>query len=356
MLRSKLIRLFLLTYISIYSYSTMAQNSPIIWSSFPSIPDNHGFASMYAGVTNGTILAMGGANFPEKFPWEGGTKKWYDHIYAFTGNQWQLLPDKLPEASGYGVTVSYNNKVILAGGSTATHHLRSVFSYEWVGGKLIKSDLPSLPEPLALMSGNLLGDCLVLMGGSNGPTDSPLQKIYLLDFKNLNAGWQQLEAWPGPERVLPASSVYKDRIYLMGGETTALNAYGEKFRNILLDNYELKLVKINGKWQSRWKKMAIMPRGVTAAGTLPHIRPDRLLLWGGVDGVTAQYRTQATHPGIVRTMLYYYPDNDSWEYILEQNDYPARVTLAVIPYQSSWLYISGEVRPGVRTPTVVEVK
>lgn len=351
-----LIQLFILTLISLYSTTIMAQSSSLTWTSFPSLPDSRGFASMYAGVSHGTLLAMGGANFPEKYPWEGGTKKWYDHIYAYSNGKWQLLQEKLPEASGYGVTVSYQNKVILVGGSTLTHHLRSVFSYEWVKGKLVKNDLPPLPEPLAMMTGELLGDCLVLMGGSHGPTDTPLQKIYLLDFNDIKSGWQSLEAWPGPERVLPASGTFGDRIFLIGGETTALNAYGEKYRNILLDNYELKLLKVNGKWKSQWKKMAMIPRGVTAAGTLPSIGSDRLLLWGGVDAVTAQYRTPGTHPGIGRTMLYYYPNNDTWEYILEQNDFPARVTLAVVPYQNAWLYISGEIKPGVRTPTIVEVK
>lgn len=345
---------FLLTFL--YSITLMAQPAPLTWSAFPSLPDSRGFAAMYAGVSHGTLLAMGGANFPDKFPWEGGAKKWYDHIYAFSDGKWQLLTEKLPQAAGYGVTVSYKDQVILVGGCTSGDHLSSVFSYEWINNKLIKKDLPPLPEPLAYMAGNLLGDCLVIMGGTNSPTSSPLARAFLLDLSKSDRGWQSLNAWPGPERTLPASGVFGDRIFLMGGETTGLNAFGEKFRNILLDNYEMKLNYADGKWNAAWKKMAPIPRGVSAAGTLPQIRPDRMLVWGGVDAVTARYRTPQTHPGIGRSMLYYYPGNDTWEYISDQQDFPARVTLAVVPYQSSWLYISGEIKPGIRTPTIVEVR
>jgi N-acetylneuraminate epimerase len=334
----------------------MAQSDPIRWSSFPSLPDSRGYAAMYAGVSHGTLLAMGGANFPEKYPWEGGIKKWYDHIYAFSGGKWQLLKEKLPQAAGYGIAVSYHDKVILVGGSTPTSHLTSVFSYEWINEGLVKRDLPALPEPIAYMTGAVLGDCLVIMGGTNELTGPPLTKVFLLDLTRSAKGWQALDAWPGPERTLPASGVFQDRLFLMGGETTGINAAGEKFRHILLDNYELKLNHVDGTWKALWRKMAPIPRGVSAAGTLPLIRPDRMLIWGGVDGVIAQYRIPQTHPGIGRSMLYYYPQNDTWEYIGDQQDFAARVTLAVVPYQSSWLYVSGEVKPGIRTPTVVEVR
>lgn len=36
---------------------------------------------MYAGVSNNFLLCMGGANFPEKMPWEGGVKQWHNKIF-----------------------------------------------------------------------------------------------------------------------------------------------------------------------------------------------------------------------------------------------------------------------------------
>jgi len=37
----------------------------LTWKQLPSLPDEEGFAGMYAGVSNGALLAAGGANFPE---------------------------------------------------------------------------------------------------------------------------------------------------------------------------------------------------------------------------------------------------------------------------------------------------
>jgi N-acetylneuraminate epimerase len=52
------------------------------WSKLPSLPDKEGFASMFAGVSGGALLAAGGANFPDKKPWEGGKKIWHDTVFV----------------------------------------------------------------------------------------------------------------------------------------------------------------------------------------------------------------------------------------------------------------------------------
>src|SRR5699024_8885603 len=40
-----------------------------------------GYAGMYGGKVGDLILAMGGANFPNGMPWEGGSKVWSDDIF-----------------------------------------------------------------------------------------------------------------------------------------------------------------------------------------------------------------------------------------------------------------------------------
>ena len=48
------------------------------WSKLPSLPDKEGFAAMFAGLSvdhgGEILLAAGGANFPDKKPWEGDRK------------------------------------------------------------------------------------------------------------------------------------------------------------------------------------------------------------------------------------------------------------------------------------------
>jgi N-acetylneuraminate epimerase len=336
---------------------TMAQKA-IQWSQLPVLPGGKGWAGMYAGVSHGALVAMGGANFPGKYPWEGGKKKWYDDIYVLqNGKSWIKAGEKLSEPSGYGVSVSYENKIILAGGSNENGHLKRVKALEWSGSKMKETDLPELPFPLANMGGLLMGDVIVVFGGNSFATDEPLKKCLALDMKNISGGWFELETWPGREMIFPVCTLYKGQCHLFGGETTDKNSKGEKFRFILLDSYRLTLNKTGTKWTASWEKLAPMPRGMSAGGTiLPVLNNDRFLLWGGVDAVTAQYKTPATHPGIIQSMLYYFPETDTWEYIGEQTKIPSRVTLPVVFWNNQWVYVSGEVKPGIRTPTVVGVK
>lgn len=345
----------LVVFMSVIS-DTLGQTA-IQWSDLPQLPGGKGWAGMFAGVSHNTLIAMGGANFPEKYPWEGGKKKWYDNIYVLRdGKRWVRASEKLPTPSGYGVSVSYENKIILVGGNNEGGHLSRVHSLEWTGSKFIQTVLPELPFPLANMAGGIMGEALVIFGGSSSPTGPALKKFLVLDLKNLSDGWKELGAWPGPERLFPVCTFYEGQCYLFSGETTGINSKGEKFRSILLDSYRLTLDRDNKDFTESWEKLAPMPRGMSAGGTiLPVLKNDRFLFWGGVDAVTAQYKSPSTHPGIIQSMLYYFPATDSWEYIGEQTSIPSRVTLPVVFWNNQWVYVSGEIKPGIRTPTIVGV-
>ena len=47
------------------------------WAKLPAIPDKEGFAGAFAGVSHGSLIVAGGANFPDKKPWDGGKKIWW---------------------------------------------------------------------------------------------------------------------------------------------------------------------------------------------------------------------------------------------------------------------------------------
>ncbi|RAJ93121.1 hypothetical protein LX87_04633 [Larkinella arboricola] len=348
---------YLFILVMLTALKTVAQPA-IEWTELPALPGGKGWAGMYAGVSHGALICLGGANFPEKYPWEGGKKKWYDEIYVLAdGKNWQKATEKLPVPAGYGVTVSYQNTVILIGGSNENSHLNRVMGYEWNGKRLQTSQYPDLPTSLANMAGTLVGDVIVIAGGSVSPTGAALKKCYVLDLKNRSAGWQEIEPWPGPERLFPVCTVYQGDFYLFGGETVGLNSKGEKYRSILLDAYRLRLDRKNGQWAASWQLLAPMPRGMSAGGTvLPILNNDRFLFWGGVDAVTAAYKHPASHPGIIQSLLYYFPETDSWEFIGEQTRIPSRVTLPVVFWNNQWVYVSGEIKPGIRTPSVVSVK
>src|SRR5690606_16246293 len=98
---------FLFLILCLFAAPMLHGQSQLKVSQLPDIPDPEGFAGMFAGVSNGTLLCMGGANFPEKMPWEGGEKVWYDHIYVLEdpSGEWKKSDEELPFPVGYGVSV-----------------------------------------------------------------------------------------------------------------------------------------------------------------------------------------------------------------------------------------------------------
>lgn len=348
-----------LSLIFMLATTQLAAQDTLEWTMLPELPGGKGWAGMYAGVSHQALICMGGANFPAQAPWEGGKKKWYDDIYILeAGKNWKKTAEKLPVPGGYGVSITYRNKVILVGGGNEQGHFNQVTGYEWNGKALQTTAYPPLLQPLANMAGALLNEVIIITGGSSSPAGSALKKCYVLDLQRPADGWAEIEAWPGPERIFPVCTVYEGRFYMFGGETTGLNRKGEKFRDILQDGYVLRINRAAGKWAAEWEKLPTpMPRGMSAGGTLlPVLQNDRFLFWGGVDAVTASYKDPATHPGIIQNILYYFPQTDRWEFIGCQTKIASRVTLPVVYWNGQWIYISGEIKPGVRTPSVIGVK
>ena len=92
--------------LSLMTLTACAQES-LVWTTLPSLPDRLGVAAPFAGVSGGSLLVGGGANFPDRMPWEGGRKVWHDTVWALAqpGGAWQAvgLVDLL--ASDFGAPV-----------------------------------------------------------------------------------------------------------------------------------------------------------------------------------------------------------------------------------------------------------
>ena len=350
--------LFVLMLASMLRTAESFTQEPFSWSSLPPLPDKEGFAGMFAGVSDGQLFCMGGANFPGKRPWEGGTKKWYSTIYRLDkSGQWFQLVDTLPVPIAYGVSVSLNDKIYVIGGNTDNIHTNEVFTLQWNGTRLVRSEFPSLPIPLANMAGAIVNSLLIVAGGSGSPSSTALKKSFAIDLSAVNKGWFELPAWPGPERSYATCAVVKNTFYLFGGERVGVNQKNEKFRYIMQDAYSFEPKKVNGRWTGQWKTIAPLPKGAVAAGNpSPVLRDGTILISGGVDALTALHTHQPSHPGFNRDLQVYNPNDNSWQLIVNPDTTPARVTHPVVYWNNQWVYISGEVKPGIRTNSVVQVK
>ncbi|MBI5775333.1 MAG: galactose oxidase [Verrucomicrobia bacterium] len=314
------------------------------WSKLPPIPDREGFAWPFAGVSGGALLVAGGANFPDKRPWEGGTKVWYDKVFVLekpTG-QWRAV-GKLRAPIGYGVSLQTRDGVLCVGGSDAARHFPDVFILEWSHGKLKQKPLAQLPQPAANACGAIVDGVAYLAGGIATPTATgALNSFYALDLRWRGDRWTALPTWPGPARMLATAGVNDGVFFLFGGAALKAGADGKPERVWLRDAYRFKP-------DEGWKRIADLPRVAVAAPSPAPVVNGRLLILGGDDG--AQVSTPPTeHKGFPRTVLAYDPQADKWETLGEVPF--SLVTTPAVGWNGRIVIPGGEARPGVRSTEV----
>ena len=103
-----------------------------------------GLAGAYSGYSHGHYLLTGGANFPgarkqfsdgENYAHKGLSKAYHADIYTLNDDKWEVV-GKLPQGVGYGVSLSYDDKLLIIGGATDDGALKSVTVLDYDGDKL----------------------------------------------------------------------------------------------------------------------------------------------------------------------------------------------------------------------------
>jgi len=313
------------------------------WDKLPPLPDKEGFAGPFAGVSGGVLVVAGGANFPDKKPWDGGKKQWYDTAFVLEkpDGKWRVA-GKLPRPLGYGVGVTHGPCVVCVGGSDADRHYTDVFRLEWKDGKLLTSKLPSLPKPLANGCGALVGDVLYLAGGQEKPDSSPMKSAWMMDLSAKPPNWTAIDDCPGAGRMLATAASFGGSFWLVGGVDLVLGKGGKVERNYLTDAYRF----TPGKG---WMRVADLPHAVAAAPTPAPVSATGFTLLGGDDG--SQLGTApAKHPGFNKRLLHYNAKADKWAAAGEWS--APRVTVPCVPWRGAWVVPGGEARPGVRSPDI----
>lgn len=318
------------------------------WAKLPSLPDKEGFASMFAGVSGGVLLAAGGANFPDKKPWEGGKKIWYDTVFVLEqpDGAWKAV-GKLPRPLAYGVSASWGSALLCVGGSDAERHYADAFAMSYAKGiayleRLLA--LPSLPRPIANACGAMLGDTLYIAGGTERPdATNALNTFYALDLGASQRRWRELEPWPGPPRMLAVAAAQDGSFFLVSGADLRAGPDGKPVRTYLRDAYRY----TPGKG---WKRSADLPCfAVAAPSPAPTLGRTQFLVVSGDDA--SQLTAPPTqHPGFPKSVLAYDTRADRWT---ESGSTPApRATVPTAQWNGMWVVVSGEQKPGVRSPEV----
>ena len=317
----------------------------LAWQQLAPLPDREGFASSFAGVSGGALLVAGGANFPDRRPWDGGTKVWYDRVFALAspGGAWTVA-GRLPRPIAYGVSVSAPEGVICAGGGDASAHFRDVFLLSWEGTTLRQRALPPLPRACAFGSGALVGRTFYVAGGiEHAESTTALATLWALDVGDPAARWRELPPCPGPARMLAVAGGSADTFYVFGGVALGAGPDGKAQRTALRDAYAYAPAR-------GWKRLADLPRAATAAPSpAPVTSTGQFLIVSGDDGLRA-HLNGPNHPGFPTDLLAYDPASDRWHTAGEAPF--SRATAPTAQWQGRWIVASGERKPGYRSPEV----
>lgn len=314
------------------------------WRQLPPLPDPCGFASPFVGVSQDTLLVGGGANFPERQLWEGGTKVWQDEVYALEkDNRTWTLAGKLPLPLAYGLSISLPEGVICAGGSDANGHHDETFLLKFSEGQLVRRVLPPLPKSIAMGAGALVGHMIYLAGGLESPeTSESLGTFFAFDTNHPEAGWRSLPSWPGPGCSQGVAATDDKYFYLFSGVTFVPKSDGSAERKLLTTAYRYAP-------ESGWEKLPDLPHPVQAAASPAPVSQGFIFLIGGVDG------TQIGNPPkefsqVPQQILAYSISEKKWR--KAGNAPVGRVCVSTARWGDAWILPSGERSAGVRSPEV----
>ncbi|HZF41331.1 MAG TPA: sulfatase/phosphatase domain-containing protein, partial [Blastocatellia bacterium] len=316
-------------------------------NSLPDLP--RASSGQMAGVSNGTILVIGGSYFKTSI-FEGGQKLWLDTILALEpkGEAWKLA-GRLDHLLGYGAAVSVDDGVIVIGGSDGARHYADVWRLRWKEGRLERTALPALPQPLANMGAAVIGRTIFVAGGQNAPALTEAAKtIFALDLGAREPKWKTLDPIPGPARILPVVAAQGGALFVVSGAELLAGADGKVSRRYLNDGWRYS----PGADNKGWRRIADVPRPVVAAPAIDD-GSSRILVFGGDDGANALrvFELKDNHPGFSRDILAYDTATDKWS---KAGELPVSlVTTSAVKRQGAVIIPGGEDRPGHRSARVL---
>lgn len=345
------------------------------WSVAFSIPGaaegtvHPGLAGPIVGVCDSFLLIGGGANFPDKLPWEGGVKAYHRQVYVYkkTKNAEELMDRvELPVDLAYGASCSTPDGLVVAGGENrqGLSDETLLLQYHTKGKHLQVKKLPPLPFRLSNAAMTSVDSILYLAGGEleKGVSD----QLLALDMRQLEKGWIKQANLP-----YPISHAYLfglgDAIYLIGGR--------KRNEGTLSDFYQ-------GVWQyqlesKKWTAKAPLPEALSA-GTGLVMGEDEIWIFSGDNGATfktverllsgiaeeedsqkkralieEKNKVQIAHPGFGRKVWAYNELTDAWR--VEGNlPVNAPVTTTAVWWGGQVYIPSGEIKAGIRTPWVLK--
>jgi len=313
------------------------------WGHLPDMP--RAISGQFVGVSHGALLTAVGAYFPIS-PFKGGEKQWTREIFVLKqGDEHWKSNYALDHPLAYGASVTLQDGLLCIGGMDGERAYNDVFLLQWKDESIVRTDYPALPQPCAMMSAAVLNDIVYVIGGQDQQKATrAIQNFWALDLNNLSAGWQKLQPWPGPARILPVVVAQNGSVYLFSGCDLIRKQDGSVGRKYLSDAY----CYTPG---SGWKRIADVPQPVVAAPAIG-LGQSHILIFSGDDGRLADrvWELKDNHPGFSHDVLVYHAITNAWSKF--KDEAPAVVTTSAVQWGDDIVIPGGEDRPGHRSKKV----
>lgn len=349
-----------------------------------------GLSATYSGIADNNLIMIGGCNFPDTPASEGGEKKFYNTVYlaslsADTLLQWQKIGE-IEDPSAYGVAASMLGGVVCVGGTNGKESLSSanIIMFNEDSMNIEIYPLPDLPVKLDNMGGAVMDTMLYVLGGN--ADGKPSNRVFLLDFTNLQQEWIELPPFPGEPRVQPVCIVMNNEngeksLYIWGGfaatyngSEPSLSAGGYIYSFRKGDWRELPSPKIGeeeiflggGAVTSVNDTLAIFTGGVNGEIFLKALQREAMLKEAILKNDTAaQNRLSAESKEYMlqpcewykfnSRILVYNSAKNNWSELVVTTS-TARAGASLLYHKGTLYSVGGELKPGVRSSEVVAVK
>ena len=338
-----------------------------------------GFAGPINGVYNDVFITAGGANFPDKMPWEGGKKHYSKEIHVLEKIKDQYQWNKknsvsLPEPIAYSGSTSTSLGIVYVGGENENGLSKKAYLLKW-NSKLNEIELQSLPDfPIAVTNIALtsLNNIVYAIGGDEAAKSSDL--VFSIDLNAAESEWKSLPKLPFA-LANSVAVIQKDKnetnIYIIGGRTKTPSGISDLHNTTLAFNLK----------SQTWESKAIITDGKNttnfSAGAGVALGNQYILITGGDNGTTFHkietYLSQiskasseeekskliaeknilnTTHKGFYNAVLLYNTQTNKWSKIGEL-PFLAHVTTPAVLWNNKIVLSNGEIKPGIRTPNVM---
>jgi N-acetylneuraminic acid mutarotase len=331
-----------------------------------------GLAGAIIGRTNGFLMVAGGCNFPDRMPWLGGKKTYYDDVFVFEkcGDSFKLQGKaKLPFNLAYAASCGTVEGLFFAGGENENGISKQSYLLQWdqANQKQIFKALPDLPLPLTNASAVAVGNKIYIGGGET--IDAVSDRFLILDLEKISQGWTYLAHLPvalSHAVMVSQHDGTRDCIYVLGGRKKRTDSTSQFYST----NFKYNL---HG---NDWSEKKSLPYQL-AAGTGVAFGSHSIVLFGGDQGKTfnrieeliiahakesnqqrkdelnaEKVKLQSMHPGFSKQVLLYNTISDSWNK-LNAVPFDVPVTTTALQWENAVVIPGGEIRAGVRSANIL---